>query len=322
VKCTGFQCYDVWAQQNTGGDAGIPAKEIYIAPNVHVSPKEANRWYIKYAIQVWTNPNPDVEKDWCTINPDTGTIHLEKDKCPHLSETNLYSVQISVKLWDGEMEPSVSTYYTFTVLPAKNSFNVMDGVPEEGIAGGTKTDAHLTMNKSMVTADPTLIFGETATVSLIPDRIHNPDGDTASNYCHDIVWHMPNQDFVKFVGTRIVFSVTNQRWEAEDYGHSIPLQAVSNAGSVVLSWWFTSNSAYDANNGKKTLTMTINVINDLVAVSYYTVEAPSVGNPLSTPQLYLESNCGNQIYFNPVGNPNTTMNIQVSATLQNCFSPG
>jgi hypothetical protein len=68
--------------------------------------------------------------------------------------------------------------------------------------------------------------------------------------------------------------------------------------------------------------MTINVINDLVEVARPSIEAPAVGNPMSTPILYLKSNVGNQVFQNTTIHPDTINNLMVSATIQNTFSPG
>jgi hypothetical protein len=68
--------------------------------------------------------------------------------------------------------------------------------------------------------------------------------------------------------------------------------------------------------------MTINVINDLVEILRPKIEAPAVGNPLSTPQLYLKSNCGAQVLQNSMVTPDTITNCMVSATIQNSFSAG
>jgi hypothetical protein len=145
------------------------------------------------------------------------------------------------------------------------------------------------------------------------------------SYLHDIVWSLPNQDFVRFNGSRTVHNETGNRWEAEDYGRSISLEALSNTGEVELKCEFKGYDVGDpTQNGRNTahsLTMTIQVINDLVEVKRCRIVAPSVGNPMLTPQLFLISNCGNQIYLNTSLNPNVITNCMVSATIQNTFSP-
>jgi hypothetical protein len=73
---------------------------------------------------------------------------------------------------------------------------------------------------------------------------------------------------------------------------------------------------------QQSVSTTITVINDLVEITRYKIEAPAVGNPLSTPQLYLLSNIGNQVYQNSLMDPKFFSNAQVSATIQNSFSAG
>jgi hypothetical protein len=75
-------------------------------------------------------------------------------------------------------------------------------------------------------------------------------------------------------------------------------------------------------HGSLDLYMTINVINDIMEVKRHKLEAPSVGNPLSTPQMYLKSNCGAQVFQNSLLNPEAIRNCMVSATIQNTFSAG
>jgi hypothetical protein len=75
-------------------------------------------------------------------------------------------------------------------------------------------------------------------------------------------------------------------------------------------------------HGSLDLDITITVINDLVEITRHKLEAPSIGNPLSTPQMYLKSNCGVQVFQNSLLNPKTITNCMVSATIQNTFSAG
>jgi hypothetical protein len=136
-----------------------------------------------------------------------------------------------------------------------------------------------------------------------------------------VKWHLDTQDFVKFTG-KSYYDTVNTRWEAEDIGHSVPIQALSNVGTVVLTCKFTSYNPDHPLDDSNILTMTINVINDLVEIDRPSIEAPAVGNPLSTPQLYLKSNCGAQVFQNSMISPEKITNCMVSATIQNSFSAG
>jgi hypothetical protein len=111
------------------------------------------------------------------------------------------------------------------------------------------------------------------------------------------------------------------RWESDDAGYACPVQALTNEGEVDIycSYWY-----FDLNNKKVLHEDNIHwiVINDLIEIERYRIVAPSVGNPMSTTELFLQSNCGNQIMYNPIGTQNASQNIQVSATLFNSFSPG
>jgi hypothetical protein len=66
----------------------------------------------------------------------------------------------------------------------------------------------------------------------------------------------------------------------------------------------------------------IRIVSDQIEMSDWSVEAPYVGNSMSTPQLYLLSNCGNQWFNNDLNNGRDLDAVMVSAVIHNSFSVG
>jgi hypothetical protein len=66
----------------------------------------------------------------------------------------------------------------------------------------------------------------------------------------------------------------------------------------------------------------LTVLSDQITMTEWAVESPYVGNSLSTPQLYLLTNCGNQLYKNSLADPHNLENFIVAAYMQNSFMAG
>jgi hypothetical protein len=66
----------------------------------------------------------------------------------------------------------------------------------------------------------------------------------------------------------------------------------------------------------------IEVVSDMIEMNDWSVEAPYVGNSMSTPQLYLLSNCGNQWFNNDLQRPHELDAVMVSAIIHNSFTVG
>jgi hypothetical protein len=71
-----------------------------------------------------------------------------------------------------------------------------------------------------------------------------------------------------------------------------------------------------------TLSTSIEVISDQVPYTLNVIDAPQVGFSLSTPQLYLTTNIGYQVFKNSMLSPRILDSVQVAAVLQNTFSVG
>jgi hypothetical protein len=70
------------------------------------------------------------------------------------------------------------------------------------------------------------------------------------------------------------------------------------------------------------LDIRLTVITDQIQMEDWSIEAPYVGNSMSTSQLYLLSNCGNQWFNNDLNNTVDLDAVMVSAVIHNSFSVG
>jgi hypothetical protein len=212
-----FQVYDVYAcQRHADYDEGDELyRDLYITPMIELSPYSkdkgyANRWSISgYKITKWIEPHGENSgddprtTDWCTINPDTGTIHLKKDGDYQYLGVNYehyksmyYQCEIECQLWDGQLTASATKTYNFYVYPAT------DCLFPPSLTWGIY-EGRLIINKAVDIDDnnanavrPTLMFGETATVSMQSNYEieYDSDGHIESYgclYCHDIKWLCP-----------------------------------------------------------------------------------------------------------------------------------
>jgi hypothetical protein len=187
--------------------------------------------------------------------------------------------------------------------------------------GYTVQECEVVINKP----NDTLLFGETATVSLIPWVKKDDSNVYKASEITDIKWWLPDQTTVKFTG-RNYYEEETGHWIGEDVSHSIPIMASQNTGLIQLVCEFTSFLQGDNPTNhllwKHTKGITIHVINDIIEIEKEKVEAPSVGNPMLTPLFYLTSNCGGQVYQNSMVNSQELNNVGVSATIYNTFSAG
>jgi hypothetical protein len=94
-------------------------------------------------------------------------------------------------------------------------------------------------------------------------------------------------------------------------------EATTTSGTVQVSAW-TKGVTGDQEVGP----IKIEIISDQVEYTSEVVEAPVVGVSLSTPQLYLLTNIGYQMFKNSMLNPRQLDSVQVAAVLQNTFSAG
>jgi hypothetical protein len=251
------------------------------------------------------------------FRPEITKLVLAREPC-----TNLYTCTIEATVWDGNALPSFVSTAKFSLYRGVTD-NADGSQSNDSCLGGRG----LTVNKPISDGhNPTLMFNETATISYVPDLYSQRSGGKYGLVPQNLKWTIPNQDTIKFSGRTT--PKNDGSWEGDDNGWSVPITTLDNAGTVEVLcsfdyfYWERTTLDYEPATESKTLSMTITVINDMTTAKRYRIECPAVGNPLSTPQLFLESNCGNPIYQNSMVNPIGFTNSMVSATIQNSFSAG
>jgi hypothetical protein len=341
-----------------------PITGNYVAVHYELEPygdtwhdyKYANRWSIQWSITHWLLP--EGREDWCTIDVNSGTIHLIPNMSPIPDgdtqiEAHAFRCIIQAKLFDGGPEPFMEREANFT------AFHGNTGPTDDFDWNSIEQEAILVINKPL----PILTFGEVATVSLKPTLIK---GDTIHEqyrfveYSKVSRWYLKDMSAVKFSGryqpeTSFIYTHTvtvhddylnednevvqleQYFYSADDVGQSVPIIALSQVGETDLLCAYTVypdaelESAGNATMSfvkvphdpqTRYLKMHITVINDLTEKAKRKTEAPAVGNPLSTPQLYMVSNCGSQVFQNSLTYPDRLTNGQISASIQNSFSAG
>jgi hypothetical protein len=325
IRVTTFTFAESWTQcgSSSVGLDWQKKRETYQTPSFVLEPYNnlngyANRWEVIWALE---DETPPIE--WVQVDPNTGTAHILTEK---LTAQNFYTdhlqASIIAKLYDGNKIPAFSYSHSFEVIRSVlTTPDKPDPLPE-GDTWQYKEPA-LVLNKP----EHVMLFGETGTVSLRPDRTlhieHTPDATTHyySNYISDVTWYLLSQNTVKFTGD-FGWSISHNRWEAVDNGLSVPIQACSNEDEEEIHCRFT---AYDMKEKASVIhedSMIIKVLNDVLEIPRKKIEAPAVGNPLSTPQLYLKSNCGAQVFQNSMLKLDDLTNSMVSATIHNSFSAG
>jgi hypothetical protein len=307
---------DYQQQQDT-----VPMYPI-AAQNYTITPQgTANRYSIVWEVTDWYD-----KEGWCTLNSATGTFLTNpaykwegtfQERFEHPLK-----VKYTASVYDGNVRPMFFNRQEliFEAYPSLNMNSVQDQyhfTPEADMV-----DSRIYCSKTV------LCFGETATITIRPamcaGAIQPASRRITGKFCYptyDVMWWMPNQKHISFGGIKTRAGTARQAVNDE---HSVQIVAGSVATTdpvgVNITWADYDDPTDKKQNRSQTISFT--VLNDLVPITKYKVEGPAVGNPMSTPQLYLMSNCGNQVYRNSVSEPGRLINAMVSATLSNSFSPG
>jgi hypothetical protein len=128
-----------------------------------------------------------------------------------------------------------------------------------------------------------------------------------------IKWFIPEgyRAYLKFVGA------VDQYGYGLDDMRTVQVQALHTAGkAAVLAYC----DAFDEELNP--LTCYVDIISDQVQFESHVIEAPIVGCSLSTPQLYVQTNIGYQVFKNSLKEPKKLDAVQVCAVMQNTFAAG
>jgi hypothetical protein len=294
-----MQDYWTWREAETSSKRNICAIPVYVGANLF--DQLPNGYKLQYDIKDWLEPS--TERDWCVINPDNGTIIMK----PNLAELPKRICKVRCNLYLGnDTSPFLSKETRFHVL--RRQF------PAEG------------GYSAMINCKPRILYGEQTRVSLQCSEIYtdNKDGEWGYGFDQDnsTPWRIKDTSIIHFANREL--SVT----QVEDDGWSCVIEAgnVTGVGTIFM------HMADGRDWGE--VSFDVQVYNDQVEMNRQRVEAPAVGNGLSTPQLYLMSNIGTDMFQSNSTLPTVLddkpslelatglRNARVAAIINNSFSAG
>jgi hypothetical protein len=234
--------------------------------------------------------NPPTFTDWFAINSSSGSLKLiyKKDKPSEAS------AMVKVNLHQGDS--------------GKPLFSKKVRIHGQGI-GKSIDDWQLCPAKKRI------VFDEKIRVGL-----RRPTSEQSLEDLVSITWWIPDHRFLKFS------TPVHRDGTAFDDGRTVIVQALHHATTLDEKAEVKAEIVIvTGEKGQKTtilLTAEIEIISDQVEYQAQVIEAPYIGVSLSTPQLYLTTNIGYQVFKNSMLTPKTLDSVQVAAVLQNTFSPG
>jgi hypothetical protein len=140
-------------------------------------------------------------------------------------------------------------------------------------------------------------------------------------------WEIPttSKRFLKFTQ-----GLTPEGYGKDD-GRSIIVQALRTATTeaevIAKAWkWHWKDEETKKEKVKDgdavNVVFTLTILSDQIETQDWGVEAPYVGSSMSTNQLYLLTNCGNQLFKNSLDEPRRLDNFMVAAYMHNSFMAG
>jgi hypothetical protein len=237
---------------------------------------------------------------WFQIHPTAGTITMNYVELPEKTEEedeepNPVAAIVKVSVYQGD---SGSPLFTRQVeIRGCHSVSPPTSSPDTW-------DWHLKVAK------PRIVFDEKIRLAVSTTNLEQRV-DTVKS----IQWSIVDDRHLKFT------TAVDQNHFGVDDGRSCMVQALHHATTeddrAHISALVTFN-----NESTKTFQTNIEIITDQVEYKANVIEAPYIGASLSTPQLYLITNIGYQMFKNSMLTPRILDSVQVAAVLQNTFSAG
>jgi hypothetical protein len=265
--------------------------EFYAKIPYTISPNEASGYRMEWTVDEWETPAG--QKDWLTINKETGTMRF-KEFDPKVPQVAHYC-KIKTEVFQGGTSPLFTK--TCTLIAT------------------TPMDTDKPTNEARLVGKSVLLYGEETAYVFTPA---NWSSSLQVLEYTKIDWYVSETSQLKFTGFR---ELRDGGWHGRDDHYWVAVKAGGQPNNIYNEEKLYCKATQKVGD-EKTFSFTITVLNDLIPIVKYKMDPPSVGCPMSTPQLYLMSNAGNQIYRNTVDKPRAFDNAIVLATLQNSFSPG
>jgi hypothetical protein len=224
-------------------------------------------------------------KIWCQIHPISGTLQMLYVKDPPANPT--VTAKVTLSQGDGGAP-------LFTEL-----------VTIHGCVG-PETEADENLYK--ISAGKTrIVFDEKIRVGVeFHSKAQDPDSFSV------VSWVLSSNIFLKFT------TPVDQDGNGIDDGRTCMIQALHERTSEAQIYAIIRHD----HKVEPLPPITIEIISDQVEYTAQVIDAPVVGVSLSTPQLYLLTNIGYQMFKNSMLKPKQLDSVQVAAILQNTFSAG
>jgi hypothetical protein len=155
-----------------------------------------------------------------------------------------------------------------------------------------------------------VVFDEKFRVALMPDLNLYPK---LESFFHVDYWEMTphSKNLIKFLQA-------NDDDDGIDDGCTCYIQALREVGTATIIAHYRYKeepTVYDRE-------CEVSILSDQVQYTTNVIEAPYVGYSLSTPQLYVTTNIGYQVFRNTFDDPEHLRATQVCAVIQNSFAAG
>jgi hypothetical protein len=268
---------------HTRNDSFIAVVPYTISTNNGWPPRYRIEWYIDH----WSPPN---QTGWASVHQTTGTItmHYPSFEVPS-SGGYTWSCDVHAKVYQGDQGTPV-----FHDWVALHGFDHHNSSQLEYVIGPAK---------------PKIVFDEMIRIGFRAEA----EPYTTSDLPVVDYWEIPEESkkHIRFSGAM------NEAGNGKDDSHTVSIRALHKPTPELVP-----ASVEMHTTGGQVYIARVHVIGDQVEIVAQSIEAPRVGSSLSTPQLYLTTNCGGQVFKNDMTNPTVLDAVQIAAVFQNTFSPG
>jgi hypothetical protein len=273
---------------------GVMDCDITVAENL------PPRYWFKFEVEKWDQET----QNWMDLHPSSGTMtmhYIEKSGDPETRPATL-SCKVRCSIYQGDMGSPL-----FIERATIKMHEIISGA-----------DFSLTDRLEPRQAKHTIVFGEK--VRLAVTEAYDQHTQWSVYY-----WEIPSTSkrFLKF--TQGLDPLGN----GKDDGRSIIVQALNTtteeAEVMAKVWRYTWDAAHKVKTkagDAYDVWFSLKIISDQVEATDWGVESPYVGCSMSTSQLYLLTNCGNQLFKNSLNDPRNLENCIVAAYMHNSFMAG
>jgi hypothetical protein len=265
-------------------------------PGWTVQPTELTTYHIEWTITEWKYSYGDshFKSGWCTVDPSTGLVRVPYQYATTKEFDQVWVCDVAAAIYnDGAASPFISRQ-----LAIRCHFPASAGVVTDPIS--------LSQQKHTIKFDEQIKLG----VWIAGEHPFQ------RNFCGVAYWEIPLE-------SRKYLRFPEPTWPdgtCVGDGRSVTIQArqqaTNGAAAEVIAHYVNVDGSLPQQG-----VFDIEVVSDQIQMTDWSIEAPYVGNSMSTPQLYLTSNCGNQWFNNDLERPHDLDAVMV-AVIHNSFTVG